>query len=310
MSKRTFIARHKYIVKKLKTKPYTTLQELQAYVEQQLGYLQLTDEDVIAEVSERTLKRDLNEIRSTWGIQVAYDRGKKGYFLSGSEGEQLNFLNMIEAYDVFSSLNLTRELAPFVFREKRKPQGTENLPVLLQAIKKRLKVQFVYCKFWEDTPTERVADPLALKEFKNRWYILAVDNKDNRLKSFGLDRINDLQTTNKKFSPPEDFDVEAVFQHSFGIISPINSSPQEIILSFNPVQGKYIKTLPLHESQQILADTPEELRITLYLYITDDFIFELLSHGRHVKVLAPATLANMVKNAHREAFAQYERQPE
>ena len=34
---------------------------------------------------------------------------------------------MIEAFDMFNSLNLARDLAPFIHLGKRRPQGTENL---------------------------------------------------------------------------------------------------------------------------------------------------------------------------------------
>jgi hypothetical protein len=50
-------------------------------------------------------------------------------------------------------------------------------------------------------------------------------------------------------------------------------------LSFDDYQGKYIKSLPLHESQQTISDSENELQIKLKLYITHDFIMELLSYG-------------------------------
>jgi predicted DNA-binding transcriptional regulator YafY len=40
--------------------------------------------------------------------------------------------------------------------------------------------------------TSRKVHPLALKESKDRWYLIAIDTKDKILKSFGLDRINYL----------------------------------------------------------------------------------------------------------------------
>ncbi|NLN37571.1 MAG: WYL domain-containing protein, partial [Bacteroidales bacterium] len=82
-------------------------------------------------------------------------------------------------------------------------------------------------------------------------------------------------------------------------------SPAEIILSFDPLQGKYIKTLPLHASQQILEDNTKELRIRLTLYVTHDFIMELLSYGEHLKVIQPSSLAEAMKSAFRNALERY-----
>jgi predicted DNA-binding transcriptional regulator YafY len=88
-------------------------------------------------------------------------------------------------------------------------------------------------------------------------------------------------------------------------MSPNDDGPKEIILSFDPDQGKYIKTLPLHESQQILIDKEDKLQIKLTLYITYDFIMELLSHGEKVKVLKPGSLADEIKAIHQKAFEKY-----
>lgn len=88
-------------------------------------------------------------------------------------------------------------------------------------------------------------------------------------------------------------------------MAPNDDTPQEIILSFDPFQGKYIKTLPLHESQQILIDNKDELQLKLNLYLTYDFIMELLSYGEKVKVLKPRSLANEIKAAHQKAVGQY-----
>lgn len=87
-----------------------------------------------------------------------------------------------------------------------------------------------------------------------------------------------------------------MYRYCFGIINANEGTPQEIILSFNPLQGKYIKSLPLHETQQILIDSNEELRIQLKLFITHDFVMELLSHGNTVKVMQPQILIDEVKS--------------
>ncbi len=305
MSKRGYISRYLLIVKKLKAKPYSTYEDLQDYVENQFEYLQMQDDTLNIAFSQRTLQRDIREIRNIFGIDIEYSKSNKGYFIDQSAGENMNFQRMIEAFDMFNSLNLAQDLTPFVHLEKRRPQGTDNLYGLLHAIKNHLKIKFSYQKFWEDEINERFTDPYALKEFKNRWYILAKDNKDSRVKSFALDRMSGLEITNKNFKMPANYNVEERYRYCFGIISPTDENPQEIILSFDPFQGKYIKTLPLHETQQILIDNEDELQIKLHLHITHDLIMELLSFGNNMKVIKPKSLANEIKTAHKRAFEQY-----
>lgn len=305
MSKRGYISRYLLIFKKLKLKPYSTYLELQAYIENQFDYLQMQDDTLNIGFSQRTLQRDIKEIRNVFGIDIEFSKSNKGYFISQNENENMNFQRMMEAFDMFNSLNLAQDLTPFIHLEKRKPQGTENLYGLLHSIKNRLKIEFTYQKFWDDELSQRIVEPYALKEFKNRWYIIAKDSKDNDIKSFALDRLTQLEISKQTFEYPKNYSVEENYRYCFGIISPNGESPQDIILAFDPFQGKYIKTLPLHDSQVILIDNSEEIRIKLRLCLTHDFLMELLSFGEYLKVIEPKILADKVKKSHEKAYKQY-----
>ena len=305
MSKRGYISRYMLILKKLKVKPYSTYEELQSYIENQFDYLQMQDDNLQIGFSKRTLQRDIKEIRNVFGIEIEYSKSYKGYFISQSETENMNFQRMIEAFDMFNSLNLAQDLTPFIHLEKRRPQGTENLYGLIHAIKNRLQIKFTYQKFWEEELSQRLVEPYALKEFKNRWYIMARDSKDNNIKSFALDRLTNLEITTQHYQYPDNYSIEQSYRYCFGIISPNDEAPQDIILSFDPFQGKYIKTLPLHETQQVLVDNDEETRIKLKLYLTHDLFMELLSFGDNMKVIEPKSLADEIKKAHKKAYKQY-----
>ena len=305
MSKRGYISRYLLVLKKLKLKPYSTYEELQAYIENQVDYLQMQDDTLNIGFSKRTFQRDIKEIRNLFGIDIEYSKSQKGYFISQNEMENMSFQRMIEAFDMFNSLNLAQDLTPFIYLEKRKPQGTENLYGLLHAIKNKLQVKFSYQKFWEEEPNTRTAEPYGLKEFKNRWYIMANDLGDSRIKSFALDRLTDLDITKKSFEYPKTFDIEESYRYCFGIISPGGQKQEEIVLSFDPYQGKYIKSLPLHNSQQILIDNEDELQVKLNLCITFDFVMELLSFADNMKVIKPESLIKEIKEGHERALKLY-----
>jgi len=305
MSKRGYISRYLLILKKLKVKPFSTYEELQAYIENQFDYLQMQDENLQIGFSKRTFQRDIKEISNVFGIDIEYSKSQKGYFISQNENENMNFQRMMEAFDMFNSLNLAHDLTSFIHLEKRRPKGTENLYGLLHAIKNRFKIKFNYQKFLDEELSYRVVEPYALKEFKNRWYIMAKDSKDNNIKSFALDRLTTLEITNQTYQYPDNYSIEQSYRYCFGIISPNDEEPQDIILSFDPFQGKYIKTLPLHDTQQVLVDNEKELRIKLKLCLTHDLLMELLSFGSNMKVIEPKSLADQIKHAHEKAYRQY-----
>jgi len=172
--------------------------------------------------------------------------------------------------------------------EKRKSRGLENLNGLLHAIQTRKTISFHYNKHWENIPHRKVLEPYALKEFKNRWYLLAneADGKDFFLKTFGLDRISDFEFNSKTFKKQE-VDIDKLFVNSFGIISTLGEIPETIVLSFDYEQGKFIKTLLIHHSQKVLIDNDSEYRIQLTLVPTYDFYQELLTHTGRMKIISP-----------------------
>ena len=129
--------------------------------------------------------------------------------------------------------------------------------------------------------------------------------KEGIIKSFALDRLTNLDITKKSFVYPKNFDLEENYRYCFGIISTNGLEPQKIILSFDPFQGKFIKSLPLHDTQKILVDNEKELQIELTLCITFDFVMELLSFSDNMKVLKPKSLIKEIKEAHQKAFKQY-----
>lgn len=301
MSKRAYISRYFLIIKQLRKKSYTTFQELERYMGKQFEYLQSKDDDLEFAFSKRTFQRDIKEINTLFGLDIEFSKKEKGYYIEHGEAEDLSFQRMLEAFDLFNSLNIASDLTPFVHVEKRKPAGTENLYGLLHAIKNKLQISYLYEKYWDNIILHKTLHPYALKEFKNRWYVLGKDVNDKYIKTFGLDRISNLEISTIRFKTDPVFNMEDIFCNCYGIITPDDQEVEVIILSFTPEQGKYAKSLPLHESQQVLIDNDKEIRIQLKLYVTFDFMMELLSYGDAVKVIAPLSLAKEIKEKHRRA---------
>jgi predicted DNA-binding transcriptional regulator YafY len=299
MSTRETITSYNLIIKKLRKAP-ATFEEILEYlrIESEIQQYDFT-------ISLRTFQRYLNEIRSLFNIDIRNDKSIKAYRIFENEGFDMS-QRLMETFDLFNALNITDRFSSQIHFEERKPQGTEHLYGLLHAIKNRLSVEFSYQKYWENNANKRTVEPYALKEFKNRWYVFVKDTKDGNFKSFGLDRMTDLQISRQHFQPDNTFDIDEYFKHCFGITGPNDFKLEEVILSFTPFQGKYIKSLPLHKTQQVIIDNDEEMRISLRIYLSHDFFMELLSFGANVKVVQPESLAKKIKEALKANLEQYE----
>lgn len=299
MSKVEAISRYNHIINKLRMKPssFNEILDLLIRMSEIEGYNY--------EISKRTFKRDREDIASLYNIEIEYNASAGVFEIVYDAGREDENQRKLEAFDVFNALNVKERVSKHLYLENRKAQGTENMYGLLHAVENQLVVKFQYIKYGYKTPTSREVKPYALKEFRYRWYILAEDA--GIVKSFALDRLSDLEITNNKFEVPKSFDAGKMFRDAYGIFLPNPDDPlEDIVLSFTPFQGEYVKSLPFHHSQEILEDNEQELRIKLRMYVTHDFIMDIMSYGKEVRVISPQSLIDEVSYYLREAVKLYE----
>ena len=296
MSQKETISRYSLIINKLRKCP-SSYQEI-------LDFLDSRSEDFNYRISIRTFQRDIKDIYDLYKIHIEFDKSGQKYHIA-SEDKPEATERLLSAFDTFNALGIADRLSDFIHFDTRRPKGTENLFGLVHAIKDRLQIKFAYHDFRKDSTYLVTLNPYALKEFEHRWYVLGNVVSKNHIRTFGLDRISAFEITNKHFDAQDDFNVNENFKNCFGIIGPGNAEPEEVILSFDKFQGKYIKTLPLHSSQKIISDTDEGLQISLNIILTYDFHIQLLSLGARVLVIKPESLIVTLKTELQNALAHY-----
>ena len=103
-----------------------------------------------------------------------------------------------------------------------------------------------------------------------------------------------METTQSTFALPRDFDAEAIFSQSVGVM--LNPNPELVSLRVKGLDRDYLRTLPVHHSQKEVERTDEASVFTYYVRPTYDFIQELLSFGANVEVLKPQWLRQRIKS--------------
>ncbi len=103
-----------------------------------------------------------------------------------------------------------------MFFEQRKSRGLQNLHGLVHAIINKKLISLDYRSFSQEEENRLVLEPYALKEFKYRWYLLAnvFQNGELKLKSYGLDRISNLEIKNSTFKRKK-VDIGAEYENLF-----------------------------------------------------------------------------------------------
>ncbi len=291
MPKENYLSRYSHIVKRLERGP-ATFQDIAHYLENQSEI-----EGIQLVISQRTFQRDIKEIYTMFGYDIQNEqKGDKRYFIADTPDQKQHPLRLLESYQIMHALQNARGYEKVVLLEKRRPKGIEHFTGLLYAINEKKSLVFEYTKFEDEIVTKRLVHPLALKEAQGRWYLIAVDTKDNRLKTFGLDRMDGLDIHKTSFKAKYQYDLNEYFRHAFGINTESQTEPAIVRLSFSYEQGQYIKSFPLHESQSLVEDSNERVVVELTIYITWDFVKELLSFGPNMKVLYPSSLKNELKS--------------
>lgn len=288
MSKLIYFKRYLYIIDRLRSRN-CNFKDLQKHI---IRKLENEDIDTDFEYSIRTFERDKKDILNIFGILINYNRKDKTYSVDEEEIEDQSVARIMDAFSIHHALQEGNKLSPSVFLEKRKSSGTENIHGIIHAVQNLYIIKFIHQKHWENKSTEREVHPIAIKESHQRWYLVALDKKDDLVKTFGLDRISNLIVTDIKFKPIK-YNVEKEFQYAFGVetYSPV----EKILLEFANRQGNYIKTFPLHETQKIIKETKDTLLLEIYIHPTNDIIMELLKYGEEVKVISPIGLQKEMK---------------
>jgi predicted DNA-binding transcriptional regulator YafY len=205
--------------------------------------------------------------------------------------------------DVLSS---ARDIANKIFIEEV-PSAREFLSPIIEALRNNQTIKFTYHPYTRSMATpDVIVEPYFLKRFKQRWYITGRHVQEDKVKTYALDRMSNLNLQTDKFVPDPTFDAEAYFKDSFGIVFTHNEVKQ-ITLKVDSHQAKYFRALPLHSSQREMVHDAYSI-FKYNLRITPDFVEELLSHGPRVVVVSPPELRAMVMNELEASIRNYKEQ--
>ena len=143
--------------------------------------------------------------------------------------------------------------------------------------------------------------PYRLAYAQGALYLLAYVPEYHEVRTFAMERIEELSLLEETFTPIEELPEEA-FPHSLGVHS---GPPEHIELEFQPAVAGYVRARTWHPSQQ-LRDI-ESGGVAMALDVCRDRALQswILSFGPFARVVAPADLAREIAAQFEEARAQY-----
>lgn len=181
-------------------------------------------------------------------------------------------------------------------------RGLNLLPDIIDAATSHQAVRITY-RIYKNCDEEYtvVVHPWYIKQYNNRWFLMAYDAEADRISNYALDRIQNFNVEEDvAYIPNKEVDFEHYFDDVFGVtIPPSDVEKIRVLLQFSKKQYPYIVSKPLHHSQEIVD--AENRILAVEVRPTYEFTQLILSFGFDVKVLGPEPfkqeiLANLRRN--------------
>lgn len=261
-------------------------------------------------VSDRQLKRDIESLRAEFGLDIQYSTYQRGYFLENEEQTFPYFLKLLEFsqnMDLLTSyLKEGSNISEIIeFEDYNSFKGLQYIRDIAFSIKQGAEINLKYKRFDGETEKDYCFQPYLLREYLNRWYVIGLLSDTSEIRTFGLDRIVELNNSGNKFKKDKKRNIASLFQNVIGINASGQNNPEEIELHCDLFQGNLLKTLPLHSSQKVVSETADKIIMTYKLVINFELKQRLLMMSTQAKVVKPISLKNEMQEMLAEAQNLY-----
>lgn len=240
----------------------------------------------------KTFHNHKNAIQQMFDINIECNRkGGYLYYIEHAEDMERGGVRtwLLNTFAVNHLINESHHLKRRILFEEI-PSGQRFLTQIIEAMRDNRTLEMSYQSFWNDTPRTFEVAPYCVKVFRQRWYVVACSTSDDRLRIYALDRIRELRTSEHLFILPDDFDPQAYFANSFGIAVDESYKPEQVRVRVSGIQRQYLRTLPLHVSQQEVETHDEYAIFEFYVAPTPEFYQAMLNCHGNFEVLSPGNV--------------------
>ena len=267
-----------------------------------------TDMSRGVEMARTTFFRHKCAIEDIFGIYIECDKKNGNKYYIGNEQvlREDSVQNwMLSTLSVGNMVEESQSLHNRILLE-HVPSGGEKLQQVIKAMKESRMIFLTYRRYGSPGNASYSLAPYCVKLFRQRWYLVG-SNDEGMKRTFAFDRMEKVELLDEKFKIDETFDAADFFSDSYGIVVDDRMAPKRIVLRAYGYERYYLRDLPLHHSQRMIASTDDYCDFELTLRSTSDFKAQLLSRGQWIEVLEPQSLADEIVEWHQKAIERYEK---
>ena len=282
------------------------------------------------DVSRATFKRDIEYMRDRLHAPIVWNRDAGGYHFESAKTTGPAYelpglwFSAGELYALLAAQKLLNDIEPGILATHVAPLQA-RLAALLEAsghpateitqrvrllsmAKRPVELRFfaditsgllerkrIEIDAWNrerDETNTRVVSPQRLVHYRDNWYLDAWCHLRDGLRSFSVDTIQRVKVLREKARDVAPSKLDSHFSSAYGIFG--GHAKEWAVLRFSPERARWVQSERWHGEQQseMLPDGSYRLKVP---YADErELLMDILRHGRHVEVEAPASLRQAV----------------
>ena len=284
------------------------------------------------EVSKRTIQNDIANMEMEYGFRFEENlyQGKKRIYryydtsytlpefqLDDADRNKIQAaVNVLENYEGDPVLDWARTLLMQIesgmfgsysslvvsFQSNPDLKNIELFGELLRAIVNKKVLKLTYAPFGKEAFNDNIY-PYYLKQFNDRWFLIAQVVGYDSYSNFALDRIEGFEETNLEYKD-SDVNFEEYFDDVIGVtVSDVD--PIDILIKVYKESIAYVKTKPIHLSQRCMEDNTDYAIFSINVKPNYELDSKLLSFGPSLEILSPASYKKHISDKIRAMNEKY-----
>lgn len=181
-------------------------------------------------------------------------------------------------------------------------KGLEFIDVIYNAIQNKKVISATYQSFSSKTSSVMQVHPQLLKEFNNRWFLLASNNQ--KMITLALDRILNIDFENEIKYIDLQIEGDTFYKDVVGV-TVSNSRALRVQFWVDNKNAPYVITKPFHPSQRTIEIREDGTIFNIFVQHNFELERLILGFGESIEVLKPRRLRNRILNKLKQSVKNY-----
>ncbi len=284
-------------------------------------------------VSKRTVQLDLQNMRSEkFGYEAPIEVYDKKYYrysdpdysihnISVNESDLKAMNNAVQILKQFKDFSMFKEMNGVIQKledsiqstnqksiihldKNEQLKGLEHIDILYESIANKKVLKILYKSFTARESNIFTVHPQLLKEFNNRWFLICLYKQ--KMYNLALDRMESIEADESLQYIDRELDGDEYFKDIVGVTVSESMEPRNVVFWVDAGNAPYVKTKPLHKSQEIIKEDHEGTLFKICVQINFELERLLLGFGDSLIVHKPRKLRLKMEEKFRAGNKNYE----